>query len=324
MFARPLAHSFVTLAEILAGRGYSTLGVAANYAYLAPRFQLDQGFDLYDARRPIPVLDPAREYFLRHGMRRALGVFFDTAAFDRTYRSAQEINADVFPLLERAADRQIPFFLFVNYLDAHLPYIPPPPLDSRYPGKRPGLSYAEIRALTVDVLSGKRQPSSSERAHLISQYDGSIAYLDAQIGNLLDRLKALQIFEHTLIVVTSDHGEAFGDRYLLEPAALCTRTRCLFAGRKVPWAASRPKGRCPGERGRRHANRPRGGRQRARRVRWTQPARRAHQRLLSSLLRVLLQQLAAEPTPTLRPVRCSRVPRYLQVHPFYLGRRRAL
>jgi arylsulfatase A-like enzyme len=55
-----------------------------------------------------------------------------------------------------------------------------------------------------------------ERAHAISQYDGGIAYADAQIAHLIDWLKQWNLYDNTLIVVTSDHGESFGERNLVE------------------------------------------------------------------------------------------------------------
>lgn len=58
--------------------------------------------------------------------------------------------------------------------------------------------------------------SANERAHFVSQYDGEIAYMDAQLGELLQRLRRSDLFEDTLIIVTSDHGEAFGERELVE------------------------------------------------------------------------------------------------------------
>jgi len=56
----------------------------------------------------------------------------------------------------------------------------------------------------------------STREHLISQYDGGIAFLDSQLGLLVDYLKQRGLYGESLIVITADHGEAFGDRQLME------------------------------------------------------------------------------------------------------------
>jgi len=68
------------------------------------------------------------------------------------------------------------------------------------------------------VNSGKRAISPAERAHLVSQYDGGIASMDAGIADLLTRLRELGLYQNTLIIVTADHGEAFGERNLVEHA----------------------------------------------------------------------------------------------------------
>ncbi len=61
------------------------------------------------------------------------------------------------------------------------------------------------------MAGGARRINEVERRHYISQYDGAIAYLDAQIERLLERLKHLDALENTILIVTSDHGEAFGE-----------------------------------------------------------------------------------------------------------------
>ena len=71
-------------------------------------------------------------------------------------------------------------------------------------------------AVVNAVVSGQRALTPAERAHLVSQYDGGIAYLDSQIGALLARLRGLGLYDNTLIVITSDHGEAFGEHGLLD------------------------------------------------------------------------------------------------------------
>ena len=63
------------------------------------------------------------------------------------------------------------------------------------------------------MSSGNRRPA--ELNLLISQYDGCIANIDSKIGNLLARLRELGLYENTLIVITSDHGEAMGEHDMI-------------------------------------------------------------------------------------------------------------
>ncbi len=65
------------------------------------------------------------------------------------------------------------------------------------------------------MLGETRPITAAEQRHLLSQYDGGIAYLDSQIGQLLGTLKELGLYDDTLIVITSDHGEALGEKNLV-------------------------------------------------------------------------------------------------------------
>ena len=86
----------------------------------------------------------------------------------------------------------------------HDPYFPPDGYDRwrdpSYDGKIDGSSESIRRVRT-----------EADVQRLIDLYDGEIAYTDAQFGLLVDELKAMGLYDDTLIVVVGDHGEAFGD-----------------------------------------------------------------------------------------------------------------
>lgn len=213
---RPLARGIPTIAGMLAERGYITLAVAANYAYLSPFFGLDRGFQIYDAREPVRMIDPDLRLFLRNGVRHLVGLGWSSAEFDRKARSAEEVDRGAIQLLRESRSRQAPFLLFLNYMDAHWPYLPPAPFDRMFPGKLRDFTDASYEGLERDLILSKRDVTSREREHLISQYDGGIAYLDSQFGRLMGSLKELGLYDDSLIIVTADHGENLGDRELLD------------------------------------------------------------------------------------------------------------
>jgi len=132
------------------------------------------------------------------------------------YRRAAEINTVVFQLLDRVKGETRPFFLFINYMDAHRPLIPPAPFDTLYPGKSESVDTVQNNAVSREIMKFRRNITLEERNHLISQYDGGINYIDFQIGEFISRLKELGLYDNSLIVITSDHGEAFGERNLME------------------------------------------------------------------------------------------------------------
>jgi len=103
----------------------------------------------------------------------------------------------------RSRDRARPFLLWVHYFDAHAPYDPPEPFASRFAG---------------------------------SLYDGEIAYMDAQLGRLLDGVDAAGPRDKTVVIVVGDHGESLGEHY--------ERTHSVFLYRstvRVPLVFSNPR-----------------------------------------------------------------------------------
>jgi arylsulfatase A-like enzyme len=97
-----------------------------------------------------------------------------------------------------------PWFLFLWVLDPHDPYYPPPGFDRwRDPG------YTGRIDGSAESVRRVRTPADVQR--LLDLYDGEIAYVDQELGRLLDFLRALGQYDDTLIVVAGDHGEAFGE-----------------------------------------------------------------------------------------------------------------
>ncbi len=98
------------------------------------------------------------------------------------------------------------FFLWIHYWDPHQPYNPPAEFnvfnDSRLDSK--------FKDSGIDL-----QPYSEDRDYTeyqISKYDGEIRYVDSEIGGLLEKIRELGLDENTIIIITSDHGECFGER----------------------------------------------------------------------------------------------------------------
>ena len=204
-FAVPLPSSPWTLAEILRSRGYETAGSVANMGYLQKGWGIAQGFHKYNdcslsLRHNLAqtllgnaVVQPVYQTFWRYD-------WFD-------HRDAQHINASVFRWFQH--DPQHPFFLFINYIDAHDPYDTSAPYDHRF-GKLPKdlarkIHFAEENA--ASSFSFSRQ----ERARLIDGYDNCLAYLDDQVGKLLNFLRQSPGWQNTIVIITSDHGEEFGE-----------------------------------------------------------------------------------------------------------------
>lgn len=192
--AYPLAEEFQTLAEWFSKAGYSTGAVVANYAYMDPAFNVDQGFDDYFAVRSTPVEPRILKVINRR--RPMPGV----ARHWQVYRNASQINELAVRWLESRDNNR--FFLFLNYMEAHLPWGP----------HQPGLHYDEFAAEPTlpDRPAGSPAPDDAFRRR-VDLYDSNIASMDAELGKLFDRLRAMELFDRSLIVITADHGESFGE-----------------------------------------------------------------------------------------------------------------
>jgi arylsulfatase A-like enzyme len=104
--------------------------------------------------------------------------------------------------------------VFLNYMDAHFPYIPPAPFDGMFSGSHRTIPTEEMDETSAKVVRGEPM-TPGEHSYRVSQYDGGIAYVDSNIGQLVDWLKQRKLYDNTLIVVAADHGEAFGEKNLV-------------------------------------------------------------------------------------------------------------
>jgi arylsulfatase A-like enzyme len=212
---RPLDSRFKTLAEALSEKGYFTMGIVSNNSFLSPAYQLDQGFRYYDSRGRVPFLGFSRAYYLRQFIRDVMIRFASRESSDLVCRRAEDINKEVFGMLDKVKEKNESFFLFVNYMDAHEPYIPPPPFDTLFPGKDETFTTHRYFTIATEMIKSHDNLKEKDLNHLISQYDGAISYEDLYISNLISRLKEMGLYENSLIIITSDHGEAFGSRNLI-------------------------------------------------------------------------------------------------------------
>jgi arylsulfatase A-like enzyme len=104
-----------------------------------------------------------------------------------------------------AAHGSRPWMVFLHLIDPHMPYAPPAPWDRRFAG----VSVDELPDWPP-TLTGLRAGSDAATRKLCSDlYDGEVAYADAELGRLLDVLRASGELDNTIVVLHSDHGEEF-------------------------------------------------------------------------------------------------------------------
>jgi arylsulfatase A-like enzyme len=205
---QPLDTSDSTLAEALAAHGYLTAGFVANTGYGSREHGLARGFAHYEDY-PISLGQVAHSSALLRTIANNFRLRTLVKNDEHLNRvSADEVNHRFLGWLA-AADLARPFFAFLNYYDVHGPYLPPPPFDTRFGPFLPGGKLSPIHRWNFQP--GAPTPSPREVDTEKAAYDGALAYVDQRVGALLDELRRRGVLAKTLVIVTSDHGEEFGE-----------------------------------------------------------------------------------------------------------------
>jgi arylsulfatase A-like enzyme len=201
-WSEPLDATYPTLAELLTDAGYETAGFVANLAYCSHEYGLNRGFVQYEdfkASLGQMIADSALGGTIAHKL---LPSIRDYQLLGR--KGAASINHDFLSWLDRRGNSH-PFFAFLNYYDAHDPYIPPADFAQRFMSK----------PTAEDAPLNNMGSISPLEAHSLNQaYDACIALLDHQVGLLYDQLARKGVLEDTLVIITADHGEQFGEHSL--------------------------------------------------------------------------------------------------------------
>lgn len=206
----PLPQQATTLAEMALNEGMETGAICANTAYLSRFFALDQGFETYvdqlganTERRPVGLALAYRVLAERNWKFKR---FIWTN--EKYYLLGSEVNELTLRWLEPRRDRR--FFLFVNYMEPHEPYEPVPGYRDLFP-----LSYADQRFDRTLIRTGERDILPEEKAPLIDAYDAEIRSLDDYLAALFARMEEWGLMDKTLVVITGDHGESFGENRVM-------------------------------------------------------------------------------------------------------------
>jgi arylsulfatase A-like enzyme len=207
-FRVPLDTARSTLAEELSRSGYLTAGFVANGLYCHRESGIGRGFLHYEDFRISPA-----EGLLSFGLGRTVAnssrVRRAVHAYDIIDRkTARAVNRDFLDWLE-PSDR--PFFVFLNYLDAHEPYQAPSALLEQFGPADDLRAWQYDHELRVATHWMPQDMSRREAESQSNAYDAAIAYLDREIEDLLAQLDRRGVLANTVVIVTSDHGEHFGE-----------------------------------------------------------------------------------------------------------------
>ncbi len=210
-------HHYPTLPEVLREAGYTTLGVSPN-SWMSDEFGTTYGFDtclkMWQYWRTLPATAAARSRPMIRLAHR-LNTLYTRHLFPKRNR-AKHINRAVYNLLDKV---QEPFFGYVIYWDMHLPYHAYKKHAERW--LPTGVDVKQARQVNRNHLGYHVDPTSMTEADfeiLRACYDGAMASIDEEIGNLVHSLKKRGMLDRTLLIITSDHGENIGDHDLMSHA----------------------------------------------------------------------------------------------------------
>lgn len=177
--------SVTFLAELLQRNGYRTAAADNLGGWLK------RGFDIYRSYR------------------------FDKSA-DGALRKAEDVNAVALPILDELDRSDQPFFVWLHYWDPHTPYLPPPPYSRMfYSGNERDPNRHEIDHIFHDACLGDYfadwMGGVTDPEFVVGEYDAEIAYLDAQLARVFDRIARLRAASETLLILVADHGEVLAE-----------------------------------------------------------------------------------------------------------------
>ena len=197
-----------SLAEYLGKRGYRTACISCN-GFISGHTGLDRGFQ---TSLDVGALRGGQRGLLSRTVRAAHRACRRRTRRDRGARRATRLASDWLKE-QRAAT---PFFLFMNYMECHLPYRLRGPDRYRFAGEANRELLDSVIQDPFGIMAGAISLSEREVAGLQALYDGALHYLDRQVGMLIACLKSAGLYEDTIFILTSDHGESFGEHGLMD------------------------------------------------------------------------------------------------------------
>lgn len=220
-----------SLFTILRSHDYRTYAFSGNEAVRKSKIRALDAVDVSASPRPFEETVSLYRTLMEHYGTWRSSEEIDTAAQLRSRRrnrriigrNAEYINREALRAMREHTENhsERPYLLFINYNDAHDPYVPEPPWDQTVPSSAESIFQGDLwdpqqrrfkpmlRGLALSMSARGLEPEDVERARAL--HLGGLAYADHHFGRLIEELEALGLMESTIIVALADHGEAFGE-----------------------------------------------------------------------------------------------------------------
>lgn len=210
-----------TLQQYLSQRGFHTTAVSSN-SWVSPEFGVTEGFDSFTPiwkltgddtnSREIAELDLTSRFKRYFSNGNFVSPFFNILYRMLYYKKydygALRANHEIKKHLKKDNE---PFFGFVNYFEPHLEYGPP-----KFVEEFVSETDKRVNQNAWKYVFGIEEMTRDDFSHLESLYNAELRYADYRLGNVLSKLKERGLYDDTMIIVTSDHGENIGDHSLMD------------------------------------------------------------------------------------------------------------
>ncbi len=256
---QPLEPGDYPIAEVLWDKGFASALITDVYHMHKPTYNYGRGFDTtvfvrgqeYDpwvTDRSIAV-DLSARHRLRGDESDALWrprfeqYLRNVAGFrsEEDYFAPRVVKEAIRWLDHVTRHRKDKLFLWVDLFDPHEPWDPPAEFATLYD---PDYDGQEL----IDPVPGPVQGYMSEEElnHTLALYAGEVTFVDKWVGVLLDHIRSLGLWENSLIMFTSDHGEPFGEHGIVRKARPWGYEELAH----IPWLIRHPDGPGAGRRSR--------------------------------------------------------------------------
>jgi arylsulfatase A-like enzyme len=215
-----------TIASVLGDGGYETFGMRT-VAHINSDFGYDRGFDRY--------------YDMHHDFsRKSLNpdLMIDTL-MDRIWGRRNRTFFSYRFLKKQMSVSEEPFFGFLNLTTAHRPYRAPRLLERNFVKSQGNmekvkrLSSGSEGDIEEEYIKGELDITEDDWGHLKQKFYAELYRSDIYIGRLVKHLKKKGEYENTAIIITSDHGDEFGEHGLFQHSHLydtCLKVPMIIGG----------------------------------------------------------------------------------------------
>ncbi len=176
-FTSQIPEELTTLAQMFQQKKIKTTGFAG-VGNVGSAFGFDRGFDQY----------------------------FELYREEDFYRKSQEYLPYLMPWLESNRDNH--FFLYVHFKEPHAAYVPLPPFKGLFTD-----AYEKKVDLGANLNEMAENLTENQIEYIRAGYDENLASVDSVVGEIIEKMRQLDVLDKSIVIVTSDHGELLGENF---------------------------------------------------------------------------------------------------------------